>query len=172
MDLREWNLSEELPQLDSRSRPSKESISIGIFGHSYSHTCKYPPNFCNIELISNRTIAMMGYGNTYFNLWLKAEGYSVVNVNTIPTAGAALGIIAALTAGIYADRTGNRKTTVTIVIIIVTVGNVLLTVWRLPSGVLMFANFLTFVVSAAQPIIIVSKSPCHFKPDSVLTSKI
>lgn len=101
----------------------------------------------------------MNYGNLYFNLWLKAEGYSVVNINTIPTAGAALGIIAALTAGIYADRTGKRKTTVTILIIIVTVGNILLTVWHLPKGVLMFANFLTFVGSAAQPIVIVSKSP-------------
>jgi len=115
----------------------------------------------------------MNYGNSYFDLWLKAEGHSVVNINTIPTAGAALGIIAALTAGIYADRMGRRKTTVTILIVIVTMGNILLTMWHLPKGVLMFANFLTFVGSAAQPIVIVSKS--LFPPpelDLVLTMKL
>ncbi|TVY93356.1 Pantothenate transporter [Lachnellula willkommii] len=100
------------------------------------------------------TVAMMNYGSSYFNLWLKAEGYSVVNINTIPTAGAALSIVAALASGIFADRTGKRKTTVSILIITVTVGNILLSVWHLPKGVLMFSNFLLFVGAAAQPIVI------------------
>lgn len=101
---------------------------------------------------------MMNYGSQYFNLWLKAEGYSVVNVNTIPTAGSALGIVAALVSGIYADRTGRRKTTVTILIILMLISSILLSIWNLPKGVLFFANFLSFVGPAAQPIVIVSST--------------
>lgn len=45
---------------------------------------------------------------SYFNLWLKAEGYDVSKINTLPTAGNALAIVVTLTWGILADRTRQR----------------------------------------------------------------
>jgi MFS family permease len=53
-------------------------------------------------------VAQAAQGSSYFNLWLKAEGYTVVQVNTIPTAGNAFQVIASLFFGILADLTGRR----------------------------------------------------------------
>jgi MFS family permease len=94
-------------------------------------------------------------GRSYFNLWLKHENYSVARVNTIPTAGSALGIIAALATGIYADRTGRRVWAIVGVLLVVIVANILLTIWNLPKGALFFSYFLAYVGAAGSPLVIV-----------------
>ena len=43
---------------------------------------------------------------SYFNLWLKAEGYSVTKINYLPTGGNALAIVVTLAWGMIADSTG------------------------------------------------------------------
>ena len=74
---------------------SKESILGGIFGRSSFHVCdgtlKPPP--IKLELILRRMVTNAGLDTQFFNLWLKTEKYSVVLVNTIPTAGSALQVI-------------------------------------------------------------------------------
>lgn len=51
-------------------------------------------------------IAACHSASSYFNLWLKAVGYSVVQTNILPTAGSALNVVVTLTWGILADHTG------------------------------------------------------------------
>jgi ACS family pantothenate transporter-like MFS transporter len=51
-------------------------------------------------------VANADLGPSFFNLWLKAEKYSVVLVNTIPTAGSALQVIFTLVIGSIVDATG------------------------------------------------------------------
>jgi ACS family pantothenate transporter-like MFS transporter len=100
-------------------------------------------------------VAQAGQGSGFFNLWLKDQGYSTAQVNTIPTAGNAISVVASLFFGTIADRTGTRKQTCAVVCVIVIVANIMLSVWDIPRPALLFAFFLSFVSAAAQPLIIV-----------------
>ncbi|KAI1077758.1 major facilitator superfamily domain-containing protein [Whalleya microplaca] len=99
-------------------------------------------------------VAQAGSGTNYFNLWLKWAGYSVVNTNVLPTAGNALSVVAAFSFGIIADATGHRLATIIVVQLLVMLSNVLLSVWNIPTPALLFAFYLSYVGSAAQPIVI------------------
>lgn len=98
-------------------------------------------------------------GLKYFNLWLKAKGYTVVEINTIPTAGSALSIVAALAVGVAVDNLGYPATTIVLIQLLVMVANIILSVWNVPGAVIIFANYLLYVGYASQPIIIVSLEP-------------
>jgi ACS family pantothenate transporter-like MFS transporter len=100
-------------------------------------------------------VAQAGSGTGYFNLYLKAEGYSVVQTNVLPTAGNAISVVTAFLAGGIVDATQARLTTSVIIQLAVAVSNILLAVWYIPNGARLFAYFLSYVGSAAQPIIIV-----------------
>lgn len=99
-------------------------------------------------------------GTKYFNLYLKDAGYSVVQTNVLPTAGDALSIVAALAFGIAADQTGYNATLIVTVEILVILSNVILAVWDLPKGALLFAYYSSYAGMAAQPIVIVSRGCC------------
>ncbi|KAI1870651.1 uncharacterized protein JN550_005194 [Neoarthrinium moseri] len=99
-------------------------------------------------------VAQAGSGTNYFNLWLAAVDYSVVNTNILPTAGSALSIVSALTFGIIADATGQRLPAIITVELLVMMGNILLSVWYLPKGAILFANYIAYIGAAAQPIVI------------------
>jgi ACS family pantothenate transporter-like MFS transporter len=101
-------------------------------------------------------VANAGLGSQFFNLWLKAEKFSVVNVNTIPTAGSALQVIFALAFGTIADVTRQRLHTANAASLLGIVSNIMLAIWYIPKGALWFAFFLSYVCSSVQPVIIVS----------------
>lgn len=78
-------------------------------------------------------------------------------INTHQTAGNALNIVATVTWGIIADRTGQNYLMVVIVQVLMMLSNVLLSVWYIPRGALMFAYYLSYAGSAATPVLIVSE---------------
>ncbi|KAL4790069.1 major facilitator superfamily domain-containing protein [Aspergillus venezuelensis] len=90
----------------------------------------------------------------YFNLWLKAAGYSVSKTNTLPTAGNAVAIVTTLTWGILADATGKYYVLITGLQLAMILSNILLAVWHIPRGGLMFAYYLSYAGSAATPVLI------------------
>ncbi|KAL4993873.1 hypothetical protein BDV10DRAFT_189564 [Aspergillus recurvatus] len=75
-------------------------------------------------------------------------------INTIPTAGNAISVVASLLFGVIADRTGRRKECCAVFCVIVIVANIMLSIWDIPKPALLFAFFLSFVSAAAQPLII------------------
>ncbi|KAL2812207.1 major facilitator superfamily domain-containing protein [Aspergillus granulosus] len=99
-------------------------------------------------------VAQAGQGSGFFNLWLNDQGYSTALVNTIPTAGNAISVVASLFFGTIADKTGTRAETCIVVCVIVIVANIILSVWNIPKPALLFAFFLSFVSAAAQPLVI------------------
>lgn len=105
----------------------------------------------------SRMVANASSGTNYFNLYLKAKKYSVVQTNVLPTAGNAIQVVAAFFFGILADRTGKRLLMIIIIEALVLLSNILLSVWYIPKGALLFAFYLSYAGSAAQPIIIVSQ---------------
>ncbi|ERT03321.1 uncharacterized protein SPSK_09073 [Sporothrix schenckii 1099-18] len=107
-----------------------------------------------VFLLAYTFVAMAGQGTNYFNLWLKAVGYSVVQVNVLPTAGNAVSIVAAFVFGIVADRTGRRREALLVILLVLFVSNLLLSIWHIPKGAIMAANYLAYIGSAAQPIVI------------------
>ena len=117
-------------------------------------------------------VAEAGSGYDYFNLWLKAEKYSVILVNTIPTAGNALSVVASLFFGTVADATGWRPEVAIFVSILVIVSNILLSIWHIGKGGLFFAFFLSYVSAAAQPVIIVRGNLLILQPMMSLTADI
>lgn len=101
-------------------------------------------------------VANAGGGTNYFNLWLKYIGYSVSDVNILPTAGNAISVGVSFIFGIIADRTRKRLFMLLIIETIVLISNILLSIWYIPKGALLFANYLAYAGAAAQPIVIVS----------------
>lgn len=111
-------------------------------------------------------VAQAMSGTNYFNLWLKWAGYSVVDINVLPTAGNALSIAMAFIFGMITDATGHRLAMIIIIELLVMLSNVLLSVWYIPTRALLFAFYLSYVGAAGQPIIIVG--PFHVYHFSVV----
>lgn len=101
-------------------------------------------------------VAACHTATSYFNLWLKSEGYSVVKINYLPTGGSALAIVATLTWGILADRTGQRFWLIVSMVALMMVSNIMLSIWYIPKSALMFAYYLSYAGSATTPVLIVS----------------
>ncbi|OHE93855.1 pantothenate transporter liz1 [Colletotrichum orchidophilum] len=99
-------------------------------------------------------VAACHTATSYFNLWLKAAGYSVVDANIYPTGGSALNIVATVIWGIIADHTGQNYLMIVIVQALMILSNILLSVWYIPKGALMFAYYLSYAGSAATPVLI------------------
>ncbi|TVY83996.1 Pantothenate transporter liz1 [Lachnellula suecica] len=99
-------------------------------------------------------VAACHTATSYFNLWLKATGYSVVKTNVLPTAGNALAIVVTLLWGILADRTEQRLLLITSLLVLMMVSNILLSIWTLPKPALMFAFYLSYAGSATTPVLI------------------
>ncbi|KAH9904477.1 major facilitator superfamily domain-containing protein [Xylariomycetidae sp. FL2044] len=99
-------------------------------------------------------VAQSGSGTSYFNLWLKWAGYSVVDTNVLPTAGNVLSIVSAFVFGMIADFTGQRLSMIIVVQLLVMLSNILLSIWNIPTGALFFAFYLSYIGAAAQPIVI------------------
>ncbi|KAL4964469.1 major facilitator superfamily domain-containing protein [Aspergillus stella-maris] len=99
-------------------------------------------------------IAACHTATSYFNLWLKAADYSVSKINTLPTAGNAVAIVTTLTWGILADATGKYYALITGLQLAMILSNILLAIWHIRRGGLMFAYYLSYAGSAATPVLI------------------
>jgi ACS family pantothenate transporter-like MFS transporter len=99
-------------------------------------------------------VAACHSATSYFNLWLKATGYSVEKINYLPTGGNALNIVVTVMCGIIADHTGQKYWMIVVIQLLMMFSNVLLSVWDIPKSALMFAYYLSYCGSAATPILI------------------
>ena len=100
-------------------------------------------------------VAACHTATSYFNLWLKATGYSVVKANTLPTAGNAVAIVVTFTWGLLADRFPNQRVhLITGLCVLMMVSNILLSIWNIPKPALMFAFYLSYTGSATTPVLI------------------
>ncbi|KAL4784166.1 major facilitator superfamily domain-containing protein [Aspergillus varians] len=107
-----------------------------------------------VFVIPYTMVAACHTATSYFNLWLKDAGYTVTKINTLPTGGNALAIVTTILWGILADRTGQYYWLVTGLQLAMMLSNLLLSVWHIPKGALMFAYYLSYVGSAATPVLI------------------
>ncbi|KAF2158613.1 hypothetical protein M409DRAFT_71553 [Zasmidium cellare ATCC 36951] len=129
-------------------RKPPQKLTLSVIRHVYTDWRLW------IFILPYLMVALAGNGTNYFNLYLKAEGYSVVQTNVLPTAGNALSVVAALSFGIAADYTGQRLGLSILVQLIVMVSNIILSVWNVPKPALLAAFYLSYAGAAAQPIVI------------------
>lgn len=94
----------------------------------------------------------------YFNLYLKASGYSVSQRNTLPTAGNALAIVITILWGMLADRTHHYYWLIVSLCGVMMLSNILLSVWNIPHKALMAAYYISYAGSATTPVLIVRQS--------------
>jgi ACS family pantothenate transporter-like MFS transporter len=102
-------------------------------------------------------IAACHTATSYFNLWLKAEGYSISKINYLPTGGNALAIVVTLAWGMIADRTGQFYWLIISLTLVMLISNLLLSIWTIPTSALLFAYYISYAGSAATPVLIVSR---------------
>ncbi|ETS86106.1 hypothetical protein PFICI_04131 [Pestalotiopsis fici W106-1] len=107
-----------------------------------------------VFVIPYTMVAACHTATSYFNLWLKAAGYSVVEINVMPTGGSALNIVVTIFWGMLADRFGCHYWLIISIQLLMILSNVLLSVWSIPKGALMFAFYLSYAGSAATPVLI------------------
>lgn len=115
-------------------------------------------------------VAACHTATSYFNLWLKAEGYSVQKINYLPTGGNALAIVITVAWGMIADRTKQYYWLILSLTLLMIVANILLSVWDIPKSALMFAYYISYAGSACTPVLIVSYAV--LLPDLQLTHNI
>ncbi|KAK4499155.1 hypothetical protein PRZ48_009667 [Zasmidium cellare] len=137
-----------IERVESFGRSAPEKLTLSVIGRVFTNWRLW------LFVLPYLMVGQAAAGTKYFNLYLKDAGYSVVQTNVLPTAGDALSIVAALAFGIAADQTGWNATLVVIVELLVILSNVLLAVWELPKGALLFAYYLSYAGMAAQPIVI------------------
>ncbi|KAF2437252.1 pantothenate transporter liz1, partial [Karstenula rhodostoma CBS 690.94] len=99
-------------------------------------------------------VAACHTATSYFSLWLKHAGYSVVETNYLPTGGSALNIVFSFTCGVIADATGQNYSMIVAIQLLMILCNILLSVWTIPKSALMFAYYVSYAGSAATPILI------------------
>jgi MFS transporter, ACS family, pantothenate transporter len=104
----------------------------------------------------SRMVAACHTATSYFNLWLKAEGYSVVKTNYLPTGGNALAIVVTILVGMLADRSGQYYWILIFLQGLMIFANILLSVWTIPKAALMFSYYISYAGSASTPVLIVS----------------
>ena len=109
-------------------------------------------------------IAACHTATSYFNLWLKAEGYSVSKINYLPTGGNALAIVVTLAWGMIADRTGQFYWLIISLQFLMILSNILLSIWTIPKSALLFAYYISYAGSAATPVLIVSRKLAALVP--------
>lgn len=115
-------------------------------------------------------IAQCHTATSYFNLWLKASGYTVYQTNVLPTAGNALAIVVTVSWGMIADRTGQRYWLIVGLMALMIVSNIILTVWNVPKSALLFAYYISYAGSAGTPVLIVRRIPPYPpSPESATT---
>ncbi|KAK9473859.1 major facilitator superfamily domain-containing protein [Dipodascopsis tothii] len=108
----------------------------------------------------------------YFNLWLSSlKDLSVQQVNLIPTAGSALSLISCGIMPVISDKYRIRWQFGALSSGFCLLGAILLSVWYLPEGVLMFANLVPNLGAPGQPIIIAWMSE-SFQDNTELRSMI
>ena len=101
-------------------------------------------------------VAACHTATSYFSLWLKAAGYSVVKTNYLPTGGSALNIVFSFICGVMADVTGQNYWMIVAIQLLMILCNIILSVWDVPKSALMFSYYVSYAGSAATPILIVS----------------
>ncbi|KAK7420703.1 hypothetical protein QQZ08_010284 [Neonectria magnoliae] len=94
-------------------------------------------------------------GGQPFSLYLRANSpdtYSIVQVNTLPTVTSAISVVAALAAGVAADRLGRFWVPAVITTVPVLVGMILLNVWHVGEGGRLAAFMLQGFMAPMSPM--------------------
>lgn len=81
--------------------------------------------------------------NSGLPLWLKAEGYSVKDINTITTVMHAVTIVASIICGVFSDIYDAKVLLIAITALLNIFAGILLAIWNIPSGLKFFAFFLS-----------------------------
>ncbi|SPO03169.1 related to permease of the major facilitator superfamily [Cephalotrichum gorgonifer] len=159
------------PDVPSRRRPFTLSESDHALAKKRLEGVSAPPGLAVSKDIFKRVLGRWHFyvfvslwtlmdlnftiGAQPFSLYLKAnnpELYSIVQVNTLPTIVSAISIVAALVAGIAADRLGRFWVPAVITSIPVFVGIVLLNVWHVGETGRLAAFMLQGFIAAMSPM--------------------
>ncbi|KAK8209038.1 hypothetical protein M8818_004002 [Zalaria obscura] len=87
-------------------------------------------------------------------LWLKAEKYSVVDINNFPTVYSALSIVFMLGSGVYNDWRGSRVESVVLICITQIISESILTAWDVTKSAKFFAYYIAGTIQSLFPIIV------------------
>ncbi|CAK7225566.1 hypothetical protein SBRCBS47491_005932 [Sporothrix bragantina] len=121
-------------------------LGLDVFKRSLQRWHIYVFVFCYIAMICS------SYPLSYMSLWLKAEGYSVVQVNRLPTVTYAINIVASwlgtTLAAIYPSWI-----IYTIVTVCCVFSTICMIIWDIPTGLHFFAWYLYGVYGCASPIL-------------------
>ncbi|KAI0173541.1 MFS general substrate transporter [Hypoxylon sp. FL1284] len=87
-------------------------------------------------------------------LWLKAENYSVPDVNNLPTVYSAVSIVFMLVSGTYNDWRGSQIESAALVCVTQIVSEAMLVAWDLGKPAIFFAFYIAGTIQSLFPIIV------------------
>ncbi|KAJ5232530.1 MFS general substrate transporter [Penicillium chermesinum] len=91
---------------------------------------------------------------TTMSLWLKAEKYSVPDINNLPTVYSAVSIVFMLLSGVYNDWRGSQIESVILICITQIVSESMLTAWLISKPAKFFAYYIAGTIQSLFPIIV------------------
>ena len=93
------------------------------------------------------------YSNSGLTLWLKAEGYSIENINTINTVSPAVTIVASVICAVLSDAYNLKASLIAVTAFLNIFACVILAIWNVPIGLKFFAFFLSGTADGIAAII-------------------
>ncbi|KAJ6089760.1 hypothetical protein N7467_004976 [Penicillium canescens] len=91
--------------------------------------------------------------NSGLSLWLKAEGYSVENINTITTVSPAVTIVASVICAVFSDIYNAKASLIATTAVLNIFACIVLAIWNVPVGLKFFAFFLSGTADGIAAII-------------------
>ena len=136
-------------RLRGRTAPPQLKLSLDIFRRVFTRWHWYV--FVTAWSLMNQNAQASGQP---FSLYLKAKSdiYSVVRINTLPTVGTAISIVAAIASGIVADKTGRFWICSLTVTVTVLIGTALLVAWDIGESGRLAAFMITGFEGAISPM--------------------
>lgn len=87
-------------------------------------------------------------------LWLKAEKYSVPDVNNLPTVYSAISIVFMITSGAYNDWRGSQVESIILICMSQIISESMLTAWNISKPAKFFAYYIAGTIQSLFPIIV------------------
>jgi MFS transporter, ACS family, pantothenate transporter len=146
--LNDWERKHACERIESEGRKPIGKLDWTVFRRIFTSWQVYA--FSLGFMLWQLTCA--GYTIQAFTIYLRKQGYAIVDVNNIPTAQPAFNVLVMFTTGWVSDKLRDRRPAFLVIGSLLTVCYAVMTAWYVPHGVRIFFFILIGVYGSFTPL--------------------
>ncbi|KAH7350082.1 permease of the major facilitator superfamily [Plectosphaerella cucumerina] len=146
--LNDWERQHACDRIESEGRKPIGKLDWTVFRRIFTSWQVYA--FSLGFMLWQLTCA--GYTIQAFTIYLRKQGYAIVDVNNIPTAQPAFNVLVMFTTGWVSDKLRDRRPAFLVIGTLLTVCYAVMTAWYVPHGVRIFFFILIGVYGSFTPL--------------------